>query len=405
MRFLPFLFLCSHFLFSNTLQIVINNAPDGATIKLKSGIYSGNIVITKPITVIGIEDDVIIQGENKGDVITIKSSNVKLENLIIKNSGNRLENLDSAVLIEKVNNCEINNCKILNSLYGINMSMVKNSKIIDNYITSKDNDISLKGDALKVWYSSNNIFKNNLIEKSRDSTFTYAHNNIIENNTFIHNRYGTHISLSKNNLVKNNFIQYNLVGMILTGAKNTKVVQNSVLSSSGAAGMGLVIIGGQKLTIKENKISFNTHGIYIDVQDTEQGMQRYIKYNEISYNKEALHFHAAIKNNTITGNKIFGNMIDIGKDVRGNFTNSNIVEYNYWDRYSGFDKDKDNIGDTKHTIFQYSDRLYNYNKKIKFFYATPVLSAVDFILNLAPFVEPVILLEDKKPIIKMEDKF
>ena len=132
-------------------------------------------------------------------------------------------------------------------------------------------------------------------------------------------------------------------------------------------------------------------------------MQRYIKNNEISYNGEALHFHEAIKNNTITNNKIFGNIEDIVKDVRGTYTSSNKIELNYWDRYAGFDRDKNNIGDTTHKNFQYADQLWHYNHKIKFFYASPVMSLMNFLANLAPFVEPIMLLEDKKPLIKVEN--
>ena len=127
-------------------------------------------------------------------------------------------------------------------------------------------------------------------------------------------------------------------------------------------------------------------------------MKRYISHNEISYNGEAIHFHATIKDNTITHNKIFGNIDDVVKDIEGNFSPSNIVEYNYWDRYTGFDRDKNNIGDTSHKIYQYADQLWHYNNKVKFFYGSPIMTLMNFLANLAPFVEPNLLLEDSKPI-------
>ncbi|MBT3280553.1 MAG: nitrous oxide reductase family maturation protein NosD [Campylobacteraceae bacterium] len=392
-------------LYSNTLQKSIDQAPAGSIIKLQNGTYIGRLNINKPISIIGLGKDVIIKGDGTKDVITITSSNVTLKNIIIKNSGNRIENLDSAVLIKEVKNCLIKNCTILDSLYGINMMMVDNSKFIGNYITSKDNDISLKGDAFKIWYCKNNIIENNMIKYSRDTTLTYSHNNKLINNTFINNRYGTQISLSKNNIIVNNLYKYNSVGLILMGAKDTKVIKNQILSSKGAAGMGIVTKGGENQTFKDNKISFNTHGFYIDTKEEEEGMQRYIKYNEISFNKEALHFHAAIKNNTIVGNKIFGNIDDVAKDVRGNFTHKNIIEYNYWDRYMGFDKNKDNVGDTVHQNMQYASQLWHYNKKVKFFYGSPIMTIIDFLSQLAPFVQPVVLLVDQKPIVNKNDSF
>lgn len=385
--------------FANTLQEAIDKALPFSTLKLSAGTYLGKITINKPITIVGTQSGVIIQGNNIGKVITINSSNVILKNLTITNSGNRIEILDSAIVMNKVKNCEISDCQILNSLYGIDMIMVENSIISNNYITSKENPISLKGDALKIWYCNNNIFKNNTIVNSRDVTLTRSNNNKFINNTFNNNRFGLHISLSKDNKLINNIYKYNSVAIMLMGAQNTQILNNQIKSSKGAAGIGIVIKGVSNLLFENNIVSYNAQGIYIDSTVKEEGMQRYIKNNEISYNKEALHFHEAIKNNTITNNKIFGNIDDVVKDVRGIFPSTNIIEYNYWDRYAGFDRDGDNIGDTTHKNFQYADQLWHYNNKIKFFYASPVMTLMNFLANLAPFVEPIMLIEDTKPLI------
>lgn len=404
-KLILFYFLFISVSFANTLQDAIDKAPSGSIVKLPAGIYFGKITINKPITIIGKDENVIIKGDNKGKIITINSSNVILKNLTITNSGSRMENLDSAIIMNKVTNCRIEDCKILDSLYGIDMIMVQNSVIANNYITSKKNDISLRGNALKLWYSNNNTIQNNIVDKSRDVTLTYSNHNLIQNNTFKNNRFALHISLSNNNIVKNNIFKYNSVGIMVMGTKDTKIIQNDIRSSMGAAGIGLVIKGISNFIFDGNLVRYNAQGIYIDTKDMELGMQRYITNNTISYNKEALHFHAAIKNNTITNNKIIGNIDDVVKDVRGNFTNSNIVEYNYWDRYSGFDRDNDNIGDTTHKMFQYADQLWHYNNKIKFFYAAPIMSILNFLVNLAPFVEPVLLLEDVKPVVNYKDGY
>jgi len=200
MRGLVLIFLFISFSFANNLQDAINKAPIGSTLKLSAGIYSGKIIINKPIKIIGKSDNVVIKGDGIGRVVVVNSSNVVLKNLTITDSGERMENLDSAIFINKVKNCKITNCKILNSLYGIDMVMVNNSVISNNYITSKKRDIGLRGDALKIWYSNNNIIKNNIIDTSRDVTLTYSNDNKLMGNIFKNSRFGTHISLSKNNI-------------------------------------------------------------------------------------------------------------------------------------------------------------------------------------------------------------
>ena len=307
--------------------------------------------------------------------------------------------LDSAIQIKKVNYCEVSNCRLLNSLYGIDLMMANHSLISSNYITSKKNDLEFRGDAIKIWYSNNNIIKNNKIDRVRDTTLTYSNNNLIKNNTFTNSRFALHLSMSHNNVLEENSFKYNSVGIMLMMAKDTKIVKNSIFSSSGAASMGILCKNTKNILLKNNSIKYNTVGIYIDTKHTETGMQRKIVNNTIAYNKVALDFHAAIKNNTIVGNNIYANIDDVVKSARSNVTYLNIIEKNYWDRYSGFDKNRDNIGDTSHKIYQYADQLWHYDHNIKFFYASPLFSLLNFLAKLAPFVEPVLTLEDKKPLI------
>ena len=397
MKFFLLLLIFISCLEANPLQDAIDTATPYSILKLPSGTYRGNITIHKPLTIIGKDEDAVVEGSGIGSVITITSSNVTLKNLTISGSGNRMDRIDSGITIKNANQCEVNGCKIIDSLYGIDMDMVSNSIIANNYITSKNLDISLRGNALKMYYANNNLIQNNIIENSRDVTLNYSNANLFKGNIFKNNRFATHISLSNNNFFASNTYLYNSVSIMVMGAKNTMVVYNTIKSSKGAAGIGVVINGVSNFRFEHNILKFNAKGIYIDGQEKAKGMKRYINHNEISYNGEAIHFHAYIKDNTITHNKIFGNIDDVVKDVEGNFLPSNIVEHNYWDRYAGFDRNRDNIGDNTHQIYQYADQLWHYNNKVKFFYGSPIMSLMNFLANLAPFVEPNLLLEDSKP--------
>lgn len=57
---------------ANVLQEAIDAAPSGSILRLPKGVYKGNLVINKPLTIIGKEAGVVIDGENKGTVIQIK---------------------------------------------------------------------------------------------------------------------------------------------------------------------------------------------------------------------------------------------------------------------------------------------------------------------------------------------
>ena len=398
------LFLFSLFIFSSAsiLQESIDKAPVGATIKLPNGLYRGNIVINKALTLLGKGDAVHIQGKGKGTVITINSDNVILKNLHISGSGERMENLDAAIELHHVKRCTVDKCTISDALYGIDMNMVQECNISNNHIRSKPFDISLRGDALKIWYAKNNLIKNNTIEESRDVTLAFAKHNRIEGNTFKNNRFGLHLSMSPHNVIKNNLFQYNSVGMLLMGVKDTNVTGNRILSSKGAAGIGVVADKVSNFHFSNNVLKYNAKALYIDTKAAEQTRQRFISHNLFLYNGEALHFHAAIKNNVITHNVIKGNMDDVVKDTRDGYTRNNLIAYNYWGRYEGFDRNRDNIGDGPHQNFIYSDQLWQYDHQAKFFYGTPIMSIIDFLFKVAPFIKPVLLLEDSKPLMQEE---
>ena len=175
-------FLLSNFLWANILQDAIDKAKEGSILKLPKGVYKGSIVINKPLSIIGKEDGVVIDGQGVGTVVTINSAYVTLKNLTIQGSGSQHEKVDAAIKISNSKQSEISDCIIRDTLFGIDVSMTNNSIISNNYITSKDLELGLRGDALRVWYSNDNIITKNKVVKSRDMVVWYSHGNEISDN-------------------------------------------------------------------------------------------------------------------------------------------------------------------------------------------------------------------------------
>lgn len=386
---------------ANALQDAIDKAPSGSILKLPAGVYKGNIVINKPLTIIGKEAGVVIDGGGKGTVIKVTGSYVTLKNLRVTNSGSFHHQLDSGITLENGKHCEISNVSIDDCLFGIDMQNVSNSIVKDNNITSKDADLGLRGDGLRLWYSRDNLIKNNSLIKSRDMVVWYSHGNIIEDNYGEWCRYSLHFMYAGKNYVRNNSYKYNSVGIFFMYSKDTVATGNVIRSSLGATGMGIGLKDVSNFTIKDNTVIYCAQGLYIDRSPFEPGTNNWIENNKILYNAEAIHFHSLSEHNIIKNNVIKGNIEDIVNDSRGSKTNENVIEGNYWDNYAGFDKNNDNIGDTPHKVYQYADQLWAYNPNVKFFYGSPVISLLSFLAKLAPFSEPVFLLSDEKPKVKL----
>jgi len=402
MRYILLITLSSLLLQAGQLQDAIDSAKEGSILRLPKGVYRGSITITKPLTIEGKEQGVVIDGEGSGTVITIQSSFVTLKNLKIVNSGSRHEDLDGAIKVKDASQCEISHCKIENTLFGIDLQMVKNSIVEDNTISSKDLELGLRGDGLRLWYSNDNIIRRNRLIKSRDMVVWYSHGNLIEANYGEHNRYSLHFMYAGKNFVKDNIYKHNSVGIFFMYSQDSIATGNTIQSSIGATGMGIGLKDVSNFTIKDNTIIYCAQGIYIDRSPFEPDTHNWIEGNRILYNAEALHFHSLSENNIIKGNVIQGNIEDIVNDSRGSKTNENEIVGNYWDNYAGFDRDGDNIGDTPHRVYQYADQLWVYNPDVKFFYGSPVISLLNFLAKLAPFSEPIFLLEDEKPKVKIK---
>ena len=77
MKNLIILLFVSEFLLSNPLQEAIDNAKNGDIIELGSGVINGDVVISKPVSIIG--NSTVINGSGTSSVIKIFSNNVILK--------------------------------------------------------------------------------------------------------------------------------------------------------------------------------------------------------------------------------------------------------------------------------------------------------------------------------------
>lgn len=398
--FLLHLFMAAAF--ANALQDAINSAPEGAVIKLPAGVYQGNIVIDKPLSIVGKEEGVVIDGENNGTVVRVNSSYVTIKNVKIINSGDMHHQQDAGIAINNAEQCEVSDVVIDDCLFGIDMQMTNNSIIQNNTIYSKDLELGLRGDGLRLWYSNDNLIKKNSLIKSRDMVVWYSHGNTIEENYGEYCRYSLHFMYAGKNYVRNNTYNYNSVGIFFMYSQDAIATGNVVKSSLGATGMGIGFKEISNFTVEDNTVLYCAKGFYIDRSPFQPDTNNFVNRNKILYNSEAMHFHSVSENNIIKENIFLGNIDDIINDSTGTRTYTNLFEGNYWDNYEGFDKDKDGFGDTPHKIYQYADKLWMYNPNVKFFYGSPVISLLNFLGKLAPFSEPVFLIEDLKPVIKVK---
>ncbi|WP_457667469.1 right-handed parallel beta-helix repeat-containing protein, partial [Thiolapillus sp.] len=168
------------------LQLYVEITPEGGTLKPPPGEYSGPVVIRKRITLDG-GGQVTVNGGGNGSILTIEADGTVIKGLHLSHSGDSHDKVDAGILI-KANDTVVQDNTIDDSLFGIHLSNAHGNKVIGNRISSKDRDVTLRGDGIRLWYSHENLIQDNHIENSRDMVISNSRENRIIGNSMRHSR-------------------------------------------------------------------------------------------------------------------------------------------------------------------------------------------------------------------------
>jgi nitrous oxidase accessory protein len=378
-----------------SLQVLIEQTPEGETVPLQPGIYAGPVIIEKAVILDG-KGQVTLDGLGKGSVLLIKADGVVVKNMIITNSGDSHDQVDAGILVRSSRN-RIRNNKIENTLFGIDLQEAHENMIIGNEISSKNATLGLRGDGIRGWASHRNVFRQNRIHDSRDMVIWYSNDNIIEENEGWNNRYSLHFMYSGGNTVRKNTYHHNAVGIFLMYSRDVTVEQNTIKYSLGGTGVGIGFKEVDNMTIQNNKIVYCTSGFYFDLSPFQPDRYNFLKGNIIAYNVVGIDFNSTLSRNIFKGNAFIDNLETVR--VRGQgVASENLWEGNYYSDYEGFDRDRDGYGDFVHRHDIYLDTLWMDNDWMLLFSGSPVVSVLNLLAKLAPISEPRRLMTDPKPV-------
>ena len=378
-----------------SLQSIVDAASEGDTIMLKPAIYTGPVVIVKNRLVIDGSGKAVIDGMDISSVIFIEGDSIEIRNCILRNSGALHDKVNSGVTL-KGNYNTIENCRIEECLFGIDVHKSQHNKIIHNDISSiTRRSKALKGDAIRFWWAQYNHVIGNYWHDSRDMVVWYSEQNLFQENKGIGNRYGIHFMYAHNNRIQDNLLENNSVGVFLMYSERTIMSGNYIIGNHRGSGMCIGMKETSGNQIINNRLIYSTQGIHIDVSPYVLEQINTIANNEIAFCGSAFFFKTKQMGNLIKNNYIHNNLQQIS--LEATTERFNDWDNNYWDDYQGFDKDGDNIGDVPYKLYSYVEHLWDFDKDVKFFYGAPILAVLDFLERLAPFSQPKYVLEDKHP--------
>jgi len=179
----------------------------------------------------------------------------------------------------------------------------------------------------------------NTISGHRDGIyFEFVTNSIIWRNTSKKNlRYGLHFMFSNNDSYITNIFENNGAGVAVMFSHHVKMIHNYFEENWGDAAYGLLLKEISDSYIEQNRFLKNTMGIYME------GVSRVeLNNNSFEHNGWAMKIQASCMDIVVKANNFISNTFDVG-------TNGTLVlntfNGNYWDKYEGYDINKDRIGD------------------------------------------------------------
>lgn len=376
-------------------QDLVDKAAPGSTIKPPPGVYAGPVVIDKPLIIEGA-GKVTIDAGDRGTVVILNAGNSVIRGVHLTGSGDAHDTDDSCLDVRGNHNVIEDNTAD-NCLFGIDLKQSSNSVVRNNKIRSKEVELGVRGDGLRLWYSNDNLIEGNEVIDSRDMVAWYSHRNIFRGNLGRRSRYSLHFMFANENVVENNRFYDNAVGIYFMYTEGGVARNNIISHATGATGMGIGFKEASATLIENNEIIYCGIGVGSDLSPFQPDTSIEIRNNRFAYNGIGILFNSETGGNNVVDNIFEGNLTQVTYGGRSDNSAKNFWQGNYWDDYQGFDRNGDGVGDQKHELYAYADQIWMELPIARFFRSSPVMELLDFLERLAPFSTPDLILRDEKP--------
>src|SRR5699024_11007635 len=251
-------------------------------------------------------------------------------------------------------------------------------KVLNNVVYGEAKNEFTAGNGIHIWYSNNLEIKNNQVYQMRDGIYLeFSDDNIMDHNISKDNvRYDLHFMFSQNNKVLNRQYINSGAGIAIMFSKHMEMRNNVFKDNWGSASYGVLLKEAMDSEIKYNVFKRNTTGINIE------GSNRMVyEHNDFESNGWAIRSRGANYDNKFTNNNFLNNSFDIS--YNGSI-NRNSFNGNYWSDYSGYDLDKDGIGDVPYRPVKLFSSVVNKSPEAIILLRSMFIDIIDFAEKVSP---------------------
>ena len=352
------------------------------TVVVYKGVYrEGNIIINKKIVLLGKEYPTL-DGQKKYEVLSVKADGVIVQGFKVVNSGYGTLEDPCGIKVYNRKNVVIQNNILDNNFFGIYIQNGLKCIVKNNKIRAYGKQEQLIGNGIHCWKSDSLQVTANAISGHRDGIyFEFVTNSVIWRNISTNNvRYGLHFMFSNDDAYISNVFKNNGAGVAVMFTQRVKMFNNYFEENWGDAAYGLFLKEISDSYIIGNKFSKNTSGIFME------GTSRIlVEKNIFEANGWGMKIQASCMENIIKKNNFVGNTFDIS-------TNGSLVlntfDSNYWDKYEGYDLDKNGVGDVPFRPLSLFAVLTENNPSAMLLFRSFMITLLDKSEKILPSITP-----------------
>ncbi len=372
----------------SSLQKGIEASAAGDTLLLKKGVYKEyDVLIDKPLTLLG-ENKPLLDAGKKGYGLIVKADDVTISGVAVTNIGQSYTKDFAAIYLSKCKNFIIEKVELSKVFFGILIEKSHYGLIHKNHVTSEAISEAGSGNGIHMWSCSNLRIENNETDHLRDGIYfefvtesvtvhNYSHDNI---------RYGLHFMFSNNDEYHYNKFARNGAGVAVMFSKVINMSNNTFTENWGTASYGLLLKEIYDAEIKNNVFKENTMGIF-----TEGSTRINYINNDFENNGWAIKVSGACYTNVMKHNNFVNNSFDVSYNSK---VNDNTFDENYWSDYTGYDLDRDGIGDIPYRPVKLFSYIVNRTPETILLLRSLFMEILNFSEKVSPIFTPDNLLDN-----------
>jgi nitrous oxidase accessory protein len=364
-------------------------AADGDRVLVRRATYrEATILVRQSVTIVG-DSGATLDGNGERAIMIVSAPGVIVRGLTFRHTGvSQLEDR-AALLVRETSGCAIEHNRFQDTFFGIYLQRVNNCVVTGNTLEGTTTRQTLGGNGIHVWQSDRVTIEGNRVRGHRDGIYFEftTHGEVRRNVSEANQRYGLHFMFSDDCVYEGNTFQSNESGVAVMYTRRVRMAGNTFAKNWGGAAYGLLLKDISDSEILDNQFIENTVGLYLEGADRNR-----VAGNRFASNGWGLRLLANAQENRITDNTFVGNSFDVGTNSRQNFS---TFSGNYWDRYRGYDLDRDGFGDVPFAPVRLFALVVEQTPPALILLRSPVVDLLDFAEKVMPLLTPQTLIDEK----------